>query len=33
MEQIRAVQARGIEVCVPDRLMATELAGGKLLPR
>lgn len=30
MEQIRAVQARGIEVCVPDRLMATELAGGKV---
>jgi transposase len=28
MDQIRAVQARGIEVCVPDRLMATELAGG-----
>jgi transposase len=28
MEQIQAVQARGIEVCVPDRLMATELAGG-----
>jgi hypothetical protein len=30
MDQIRAVQARGIEVCVPDRLMATELAGGKV---
>lgn len=28
MEQIRAVQARGIQVYVPDRLMATELAGG-----
>jgi transposase len=32
MSQIREVQARGIEVCVPDRLMATELAGGPLAP-
>jgi transposase len=30
MEQIRAVQARGIQVYVPDRLMATELAGGEV---
>ena len=30
MDQIQAVQARGIEVCVPDRLMATELAGGPM---
>jgi transposase len=29
MDQIREVQARGIEVCVPDRLMASELAGGE----
>ncbi len=28
MEQIQAVQACGIEVGVPDRLLATELAGG-----
>jgi transposase len=28
MDQIRAVQARGIEVYVPDRLTATELPGG-----
>ena len=28
MEQIRAIQACGSEVYVPDRLMATELAGG-----
>jgi transposase len=28
MDEIRAVQARGMEVCVPDRLLATELAGG-----
>ncbi len=27
MDRIREVQAQGIEVCVPDRLMATELAG------
>jgi transposase len=33
MEQIRALQARGIEVCVPDRLLATELSGGELAPR
>lgn len=32
MDQIRAVQARGIEVCVPDRLLATELAGGAVAP-
>jgi transposase len=31
MDQIRAVQARGIEVYVPDRLMATELAGGEII--
>jgi transposase len=30
MEQIRAVQARGVEVYVPDRLMATELARGEM---
>lgn len=28
MTQIRAVQAYGVEVYVPDRLLATELAGG-----
>jgi transposase len=33
MDQIRAVQARGIEVCVPDRLLATELAGGDPAPK
>ena len=32
MEQIQAVQARGIEVCVPDRLLSTELAGGDPAP-
>jgi len=32
MSQIREVQARGIEVCVPDRLMATELADGPPVP-
>jgi transposase len=32
MDQIQAVQARGVEVCVPDRLMATELAGGEVAP-
>jgi transposase len=32
MERIREVQAQGIEVCVPDRLMATELAGGETAP-
>lgn len=30
MEQIQSVTARGIEVYVPDRLMATELAGGEI---
>ena len=33
MEQIRSVQQRGVEVCVPDRLLATELAGGTPAPR
>ena len=32
MGEIRAVQARGIEVYVPDRLMAGELAGGDPAP-
>lgn len=32
MGQIQAVQARGIEVCVPDRLLATELARGDPAP-
>lgn len=32
MEPIRQVQAQGIEVYVPDRLMATELAGGDKAP-
>ena len=32
MGPIDAVQARGIEVCIPDRLMATELAGGATAP-
>jgi len=32
MEPIAAVQAQGIEVCVPDRLLATELAGGEAAP-
>jgi len=32
MGEITAVQARGIEVCVPDRLLATELAGGAPVP-
>lgn len=32
MEQIRALQARGAQVLVPDRLMATELAGGAPAP-
>ena len=32
MGEITAVQARGIEVCVPDRLLATELAGGNPAP-
>lgn len=32
MEQIRAVQTCGIEVCVPDRLLATELGGGDPAP-
>lgn len=32
MEQIRAVEASGVQVLVPDRLMATELAGGLQAP-
>lgn len=32
MPEIRALEARGIRVCVPDRLMATELAGGEQTP-
>lgn len=32
MDQIQAVQSGGIEVYVPDRLMATELAGGTVAP-
>lgn len=32
MEQIQAVQARGAQVLVPDRMMATELAGGVQAP-
>jgi transposase len=32
LEQIRAVEARGTQVLVPDRLMATELAGGAQAP-
>ena len=32
MDRIRDVQGYGIEVCVPDRLMATELAGGQTAP-
>lgn len=32
MEQIQAVQARGTQVFVPDRLLATELAGGPAAP-
>lgn len=32
MGQIREVQSKGIEVCVPDRLMAAELAGGEPAP-
>jgi hypothetical protein len=32
MEPIRTLQARGIDVYVPDRLMATELAGGERAP-
>ena len=32
MLEIAAVQGRGIEVCVPDRLMAIELAGGNPAP-
>jgi transposase len=32
MDEIGAVQARGIVVCVPDRLMAVELAGGAAAP-
>ena len=33
MDQVRAVEARGAQVLVPDRLMATELAGGPETPR
>lgn len=32
MDEIRSVQAKGIEVCVPDRLMAIEIAGGDVVP-
>lgn len=32
MAEIEAVQARGVAVYVPDRLMATELAGGDAAP-
>lgn len=32
MDQIQAVEARGVGVWVPDRLMATELAGGTKAP-
>lgn len=32
MGEIIAVRAHGIEVCVPDRLLATELAGGDSAP-
>jgi len=32
MEQIRTLEARGSQVLVPDRLMATELAGGGEAP-
>jgi transposase len=32
MSQIRSVQSKGIEVCVPDRLLAKELAGGDRAP-
>jgi transposase len=32
MSQIAAVQARGIAVCIPDQLLAIELAGGKPVP-
>jgi transposase len=32
MGEITVVQSRGIEVCVPDRLLATELAGGDPAP-
>ena len=32
MGPIGAIQARGVEVLVPDRLMATELAGGATAP-
>jgi transposase len=32
MEQIQAVQARGIAVCVPDQFLAIELGGGKPVP-
>jgi transposase len=32
MDQIRAVESRQVEVCVPDRLLASELAGGYPAP-
>jgi transposase len=32
MDQIAAVEALGIAVCVPDQLIAIELAGGKTVP-
>jgi transposase len=32
MDQIQAVEALGIAVCVPDQLIAIELAGGKTVP-
>lgn len=32
MEQIQALESRGVAVYVPDRLMATELAGGQIAP-
>ncbi len=32
MDRISEVQAQGTEVCVPDRLMATELTGGDPAP-
>jgi hypothetical protein len=32
MEQIREIEARGMQALVPDRLMATELAGGLKAP-
>jgi hypothetical protein len=32
MGQIQAVQSKGIEVCVPDPMMAVEMAGGQPVP-